>query len=249
MTRREEPSGSGGGGGKEGSVESRLGRLLSSRLLRSLNTSKVTGKVTSLVRGIERVDKGVDSGTVGARGNAGELVGDGVVGGESGSVGVVLEVTVGGIMGVDEGVAVGVDGLIDVVVVDGSGLLDGLRDDNGGGLGSGGGSSLFGVERSGVETVGTGGDVRAVEDSETVLTGSVLHGIGLTIITDITVLSNSLTGSSCLLSEHNAILLGVGGTESSVSGVESLFLEDFGVLGVNKLTGSCNSQTRCYDKL
>jgi len=76
-----------------------------------------------LVRGVEWVDKGVDTCAVGAVGDgagAVELVAaDSVGGGKVGAVDVELEVAVGGVVGVDEWVEVGVDwGLVNVVVVE-----------------------------------------------------------------------------------------------------------------------------------
>merc|ERR1719289_375306 len=108
LTGREESSGSWGSGHLlEGSVESRLDGL--DRLGRlSLETSLVTGEQTSLsVGGIEWVDEGVDSSTVGTGRHTGSSQGasraSSVLGGKLGSIGIVLEVTVGRVEGVDEG--------------------------------------------------------------------------------------------------------------------------------------------------
>ena len=76
-----------------------------------------------LVAGVEWVDEGVDSGTVGAVWNS-EVVGlswSNLLRGELGSVGVESEVTVSGVVGVDEWVEVGVDWFVSVVVVNGLG--------------------------------------------------------------------------------------------------------------------------------
>jgi len=128
LTRREEPSGGLGGGKVE-----RSGRLLGSKsgllgsksgLLGSSGLLADTGKKTSLMAGIKGVDKGVDTGTVSAVRYTSQLVGHRGLGVELGSVHVELEVSVGGIVGVDEGVEVGVSGSVNVVIVGDS--LDGL---------------------------------------------------------------------------------------------------------------------------
>jgi len=91
--------------------------------------------ITRLMRGVVGVDKGVGSGAVSTGRDTLNLLGVGVTWGEPGSVGVVLEISVGGVVGVDERVPVGVWGLgrlhigvsLDVVVVlvgGGGSLLD-----------------------------------------------------------------------------------------------------------------------------
>jgi hypothetical protein len=138
-------------------------------------------------------------------------------------------------MGVDEGVKVGVDGGINIVVVSEGlngrlGLL-GLDETGSGGGGSGlldGDGSLscdVGVEGGAVEAVGTGGNVSTVQDSESVLAGSVLYSVGLAVIANVGVLADSLAVKAGLLSEDNAIFLGKGRTETAVTGVESLLLQ------------------------
>jgi len=216
------------------------------------------------VGGIKGVDEGVDSSTVSARRNNSVvevgLVASRLSRGESGTIGVELEVPVGGVMGVDERVEVGVNRGINVVIINRSlldrGLTDGSRGrltnrgslTDRGSLGDGG-SSLFRAEGSRVESVGSGGHVIAVEDSESILASRVLHSVGFPVISNVAVLSNTLAGGTGLLPEDDAILLGIGGTEPSVSSVESLLLQDLGVLRVNTLTGGGSSQTRYYDKL
>lgn len=126
LTRREKASGSLGGGKVEssgrllGSESGLLGcesRLLgSSRLLAS--ASKLASEKTALVTGIKGVDKGVYTGTVSTVRHASQLVGNGSVwggGGKVATVYVVGKVSVGGVVGVDEGVEVGVS--LNVVVV------------------------------------------------------------------------------------------------------------------------------------
>ena len=107
----------------------------------------------------------------------------------------------GGVVGVDEGVEVGVDGGGVVVVEGGLGLsLDGLDlharlllegglGSLGNGLGGGGGGEgllVVGVKGGGVAA--GGGDVGAVEDPEAVLAGRVLDGVGLAVVADVGVL-------------------------------------------------------------
>jgi len=88
-----------------------------------LSTSLVTSEQTSLlVRSIIWVDEWVDSSTVSAGRNTVDKVSCigivvVVVGGKVGSVSVEIEVTVSGVMGVDEWVKVGINWLIIIVIV------------------------------------------------------------------------------------------------------------------------------------
>jgi len=253
LTGREKSSGGGGSGGEGELVDGRLDGLLGSTD-RLLNTSKVTGKQTSvLVRSVEGVDEGVDTGAVSTGRHASQLGSDGVVGGKLGGVGVKLEVSVSRVMRVDEGVEVGVDGGINVVIVgdsldgglDGGSSSDGSGTEGGGGCGGGGwGSRDLGVEGSRVQTVGTGGDVITLQNSESVLTGGVLDSDGLAVVVDVAVLADTFSIQASFFSEDNTVLLGEGGAESAVSGVESLLLEDLGVLGVDELGSGKAGQTR-----
>ena len=130
-------------------------------------TSLVTGQVSSQLTsmgGIEGVDKRIDSSTVSAVRNkaAGQRSGgsgDGGFGFELGSVGVESEVSVGGVMGVDEGVEVGVNWLVIILlVVRDQGLgLDGLRGNPDGGA-SNGASSLLNGGGSGANWLGLGNE-------------------------------------------------------------------------------------------
>jgi len=150
--------------------------------------------------GIEGVDKGVDTGAVSTIGDkaAGQgSGGSGVFGFEFGAVGVEGEVPVSGVMGVDEGVPVGVslDLLIIVVPDDGSG--------NGSGSGSGSGSdgsglsdglgTDFRVEGSGSLTGSS--DVVTFDDTETVFTSDIFDSENLTVIADVTVLTYTVAFS------------------------------------------------------
>jgi len=119
LTGREKASGSLGGGKVESSgrlLGSESGLLGSSRLLAS--ASKLASEKTALVTGIKGVDEGVYTGTVSTVRHASKLVGNGSVWGGRGKVAtvyVVGKVSVGGVVGVDEGVEVGVS--LNVVVV------------------------------------------------------------------------------------------------------------------------------------
>jgi len=156
-----EESWSGGGG-----LDKLLDWNLSDWHLSSLNwlswllsseASLVTGQKTSLlVRGVKWVDEGVDSGTVSTGRNSKVLSSDwGRFGGKVGSVGVESEVTVGWVMGVDEWVEVGVNGLIGIVVVNGLSNWGRGSLDNWSSLLNGGGNWGLGNERSGILTVST----------------------------------------------------------------------------------------------
>ena len=109
-----------------------LSGLLEARLLNRssylLNTSLVTSKETSLlVRSIKWVDEWVDTSTVSTWGNT---VGKSIdmVASKVGSVPVELEVTVSGVMRVDEWVEVRINWCINIVIVNSlsnrSSLLD-----------------------------------------------------------------------------------------------------------------------------
>jgi len=275
LTGREESSGSRGCGHLlEGSVESRLERL--GRL--GLETSLVTGEQTSLrVGSIEWVDEGVDSSTVGTGGHTGSSQGasraGSVLGGELGSIGIVLEVTVGRVEGVDEGVEVGVNRLINIIIVgrslhwqrsssltdrgsltDGGSLADrgsltdgGSLADRGSSLGRLGVGMLRG-EGGRVETVGTSWHMGTAQNLESILASRVLDSVGLAIIANIAVLTNSFASGSSLLSKNDTILLGICRPESAITSVEPLLLKDLGILGVNMLTGGSNGQTRGDNK-
>jgi len=224
-------------------------------------TSKLASKKTSLMAGIKGVDKGVDTGTVSTVGHASQLVGrvlGGRGGGKLGSVHVELEVSVGGVMGVDEGVEVGVDGSINVVIVGNS--LDGLlllllwldKAGSSGGRDSSLdlllGSGDVRVKGSRVEAISAIGYMATIQDSETILAGGIFNSVCLTIISNIAVLSYTLTVQGCFFSEDNTILLSKSGAESTISGVESLLLQNFGILRVDKLTASAGGKTRNKNK-
>jgi len=198
----------------------------------SLVTSQKSGL---LVRGVEGVDEGVNSSTVGT-GRDTEVLGSGGgggLGGEVGSVGVESKVTVGWVVGVDEWVEVGVHRFVNIVVVNrGRGGLD-----NWGSWLDGGGywGGLLGAEGGGILSVGTSWDVGSLQDLESVLAGRISDGDGLAFLINVAVLTNSLTVSGGLLSEHGSILLSKSCSVSSITSVESLLLQNLGILGINKL--------------
>lgn len=82
------------------------------------------------------------------------------------------------------------------------------------------------------------------QDSETVLAGGIFNSVCLTVITNIAVLSNTLTIDGGFFSKDGAILLSESGAKSSVSGVKSLFFQNFSILRVNKLTKGTSCQAR-----
>ena len=57
-------------------------------------------------------------------------------------------------------------------------------------------------------------------------------------------MADSLAVDAGLLSEDDAIFLGKGRAETAVTGVESLLLEDLGVLRVDELASGGGNQTR-----
>ena len=118
-------------------------------------------------------------------------------------------------------------------------------------------SQLFSINATGlfpklllhVLSVGTSWDVGALQDLESVLAGRISDGDGLAFLINVAVLTNSLTVSGGLLSEHGSILLSKSCSVSSITSVESLLLQDLGILGFNKLlTGSGSDETGCCDK-
>ena len=253
VARGEEPGVGGGGGGglgHEGLLSEGGGG--GGGAGRGAEAGLVTRQQTraSLVAGVEGVDERVDSGAVRAGRHAEALhLGGGLLGLELGAVGVEPEVAVCGVVGVDEGVEVGVHGLgVRVVVVDNLGRGGGLLGEGGGGgLDGGGGGAGLGHEGRGVLAVGPGGDVGALEDPEAVLAGAVPHGDGLPVLVDVAVLPDPLPVGRALLPEHGAVLLGEGGAVAAVPGVESLLAQDLGVLGLNGLAGGGGDETRGGD--
>ena len=223
-----------------------------------LVTSQETGLVVGSVKGI---DERINSGTVSAVGDKVGVQGSswGTLGGEGGAVDVEGEVAVGGVVGVDEGVEVGVLDLIVVIADLGLGLWLGLSLDNADGLllldlnglgnlngGLRGFLKLLGVEGSGSLTVG--GNVSSVENPETVLSGGVLDSVGLAVFADVRVLADPVAVDVGLLPEDVAVLGGEGSSGSAVAGVEPLLLQDLGIAGIDKL-GAAGSDGDSQDNL
>ena len=191
--------------------------------------SLVTSEEPALVRSVEGVHKGIDTGAVSAGRNSKVLdLSGGLLRSEVGTVGVEPEVTVGRVMGVDEGVEVGVHGLVSVVIVNGLGDRGGLDNRGSDGLdwslNRGGG--LLSDKGGRVLSVSSRGDVGTLENPEAVLAGSVPHGDGLALLVDVAVLAHPLTVGGRLLPVNCSVLLGIGRPKPSVTGVESLFLEN-----------------------
>jgi len=218
------------------------------------------------VRVVEGVDEGVDPGAVGTRRYSTLAVGSGVAS-EASSVDVEPEVPVGGVMGVDEGVGVGgggkvllrlgdkvlclcgdecvlagVDVLVVVVVI-----ADGLDSGLGELLGLRGSSysagSWGGHIGSRVLSVSSGRNMVSLQYLESILTRSVPDSDSFTSLVYVTILSHSLPISRGLLPVHCTILLGIGSSKPSVSSIESLLLQYFGLLRVDILREGGSSQT------
>ncbi len=273
LARREEVAGRGSGevhlgegaglrggndGGGAGAREGRLGPPGGHGGRQGLRAGEVTGEVAGqqpgagLVGGVERVDEGVDVLAVSAGRNQGLLLGQGVAGVELDGVLVEAEVAVSGVVRVDEGVKVGVDGC--VVVVDEGGLESGrsrLRDNAEGGSGtllglglgsrdrSGGRrervSVLVGLGHEGGRALPAGGDVVTAQDAESLLAGRVAHHVGVAVVADVRVLADPVPVEVRLLLEDDSVLGLEGGSGAAVAGVEALLLQDFGQLGVHVL--------------
>ena len=195
---------------------------------------------------VEGVDEGVDSGAVSAVGDkvGVQRTGWGSLGCKGSSVAVEGKVTVGGIVGVDEGVEVGVINLLSIIVItdlrlgllldwDLLGadllllwlLLDLLN-------GLDGCLWLFLSVECG-SRLSVGGDVGTVENPESVLASGVLDGVGLAVFADVRVFSEPVAVDVGFLPEDVAVLCGEGSSCAAVSGVESLLLQDLGILGVD----------------
>ena len=112
-----------------------------------------------VVAGVKRVDEGVESLAASAGGNERAVQNTGDLRGELGTVLVEGKVAVSGVMGVDEGVEVGVNWLVIILlVVRDQGLgLDGLRGNPDGGA-SNGASSLLNGGGSGANWLGLGNE-------------------------------------------------------------------------------------------
>jgi hypothetical protein len=221
----------------------------SANVLSGSESCLVSGQETCVgVRSVEGVDEGVDSGTVSAVGDEVGVqgCGGGSPGGEVSSVAVEGKVAVGGVVGVDEGVEVGVLDLIVVVADLGFGLLGNDLDLLGSDLllllllnldGSLLGNwdwcfvNVLSVESGGGLSVGR--NVRSVENAESVNAGGVLDSVGLAVFSDVGVFSESVSVDVGLLPEDVSVLSGEGGSGAAVSGVESLLLQDLGILGVD----------------
>lgn len=234
-------SGAGSGGEDGGNGDGIASGGGSGTGLGNTESGQVTGQETGLVvAGVKGVDEGVDAGAVGAIGNQRLLDGGGGLGVEFGSVLVELEVPVGGVVGVDEGVAVGVNGSVIVFVVgngDGSSRLG-----SGGSLGKGSGLlfNLFGTESSGFLT--SRGNVRSVQDPESVLSGNVLDSVSLSVLSDVRVLSDSVSVLIGFLPEDVSVLSGECGSSAAVAGVEALFFQNAGIFGVHILGKGAGGQ-------
>ena len=102
-------------------------------------------------------------------------------------------------------------------------------------------NSGLGVERGGS---GTGGpDMVSLKDPESVLASGVFDSEDLTVIADIRVLPDPVTGSIGFFTENLTIIGGKSGPGSSVSGVESLFFQDLGIFGINVLAEAQTGHT------
>merc|ERR1712156_104174 len=223
-------------------------RSLSSELNSSLVACKKTGL---LMRSVKWVDEGVDTGTVSTRRNTGSKVSHST---EVSSVSVELEVTVSWVMGVDEWVEVRVNWFIDVVIVNRLSNRDrgSLRSrscnlNRSRNLDWSRGS--FSDKSSRFLTSSTSWYMSTFQDSKSILASSVSHSDGLSVIINVAVLSNSFSISSGFLSVNSSILLGESRSKSSITSIESLLFQDFGIFGLSKLTTSSSNKTRGSEQL
>lgn len=206
-----------------------------------------SGLKTSLcVASIEGVNKGVNSSTVSAVWDKSgvEGVSWSSSGGKVSSIAVEGEVAVGGVVGVDERVEVGVLDLIVIIADLGFRLLLlllllNLLD----GLGSLDRGSNFFVKIMCVKgscVLAGGRDVGSIKNSETILACRVLDCVGLAILTDVGVLSKPVAINICLLPEHVTVFSGEGSSGAAISGIETLLFQDLGIFGVDLGTAGHN---------
>merc|ERR1719312_275031 len=166
-----------------------------------------------------------------------------------GSVPVELEVTVSGVMRVDEWVEVRINWCINIVIVNSlsnrSSLLDRSSNLYRGntyrcrGLGNKGSSFL---------TSSSSRNMSSFKDSEPILTSSVADSDGLSIIINIAVLANSFPVNGSFLPENSSIFLSKSCSMSSITSIESLLLQNLCILWLNKLTASSSNKARGSNK-
>jgi hypothetical protein len=202
------------------------------------------------VASIERVNKGVNSSTVSTvRNKSGvEGVSWGSSGGKVSSIAVEGKVAVGGVVGVDEGVEVGVLDLIIIITDLGLRLLlllllllnplDGL-----GSLDRGSNFIIKIMCVKGSCVLAGGRDVGSIKNSEAILACRVLDCVGLAILTDVGVLSEPVAINICLLPEHVTVFSGEGSSGAAISGIETLLFQDLGIFGVDLGTAGHNGQS------
>jgi len=88
----------------------------------------------------------------------------------------------------------------------------------------------------------------SLKDPEPILASSVSHSDGLSCIINIAVLPHSLSISRGLLPVHCPILLSKSCSKSAITSIESLLLQNLGILMVNKLGTGCGSKAGGYNK-
>lgn len=210
--------------------------------------SLMSGQETSLVvASIEGVDEGVDTSAVSAVWDkvGVQRTGWGSLGCKVSSVAVEGKVAVGGVVGVDEGVEVGVNILLNIIVITdlGLGLLDwdllgadllllwlllDLLNNLDGCL-----WLLKFLSVEGSSGLSVGGNVGTVENPESVLASGVLNGVGLAVLANVGVFAEPVAVDVGFFPEDMAVLCGEGSSCAAVSGVESLLLQDLGILRVD----------------
>jgi len=186
--------------------------------------------IARLVAGVVWVDEGVGSSAVSTWGNTGSLLGVGVAWSILGSICVVSEVSVCWVIWVDEWVDISWSLcwldivvvlllwlLLRLLVVVLVGLLRLLLLDWSG-------FTVVGVMGGRVLAIGTVGNMVTLKDTESIDSSAVLDGDGLATLINVTILANSLSASSSLLSEHYSILLSISRSKSSITSIESLLL-------------------------
>ena len=225
--------------------------------------SQVAAKQTLLVGTVKGVDKRVQAFASGAVRNVLASKDTGNLRGKLGSVLVESKVAVSGVMGVDEGVEVRVNRLILHQFCWESGSWSGSWCGSGCGswcgswcrswCGSWGRDELSGLTRLDRDRLwflrykwgsilSSRWNVGAIQDPETIQSSRVLDSIGFSILSDVGVLTNTVSSSIRLFPEDDLILSGKSGSGAAISSIEPLLLQDLGILFLKDLShGSCHS--------
>lgn len=86
-------------------------------------------------------------------------------------------------------------------------------------------------------------NVSTFEDSETFLTSWVFYGVSLTVVTNVWILSDTGSIKSSFFAVYNFVFSGKSRSCSAITGIETLFFDNFSVTFVDKLAAWCSNST------